>query len=584
VILRETTADLTKQALNLIQDCNVSRGKRASAYRQYGQWVETGRAAGGMSRCNVLYGHIDRLASYLYSPSELHFAMDWEYAYPKKFIEMGKVAARLVTAEWNSKNLDILFGGGLKEALTYGMCLMKHIVGRGDDRTYQSHGARLVMPWNFGVFNEALNDLADQECFVETCWLNRHEVWRRVRHLPDAEKLYRRILGNASADASGGHPTSFMHQVLSTAVLNTSLQNMTQPQPGGIVQLSNDPNFAVLGPQVAPELFPMYELWVRNDARANGYTTICLIEPDILISPTANMARTNLFIERNRPGQNGPMVTSGDHPYSPIYANRVEGYFWGRSEIVDLMMLQDWLTEHLDDTKRLMGQQIDKILGFIGQDGITDEMVTTFRQSGYVGLPPGSDIKDLTPRMPEQLIPLIGQILSLMDRASGFPPILGGQGEPGVRAGVHANTLVKTGSPRLRDRSLLVERLCASAAQTTLQVLEAKESKAYWLDPNDEQTDFLISQLPSDRRIVVDSHSSSPIYADDHAQLIAWGLRSQVIGPEDAIEDLPFARKEQKKMGLRERQKAQKELIEKHPEILTRGRGRPGANSLTLSE
>jgi hypothetical protein len=108
------------------------------------------------------------------------------------------------------------------------------------------------MPWNFGVYNEGLNSLDEQEAFVETVWLTKHEVWRRVRHLPGAEKLYERILGNATKETGASQPSSFMHQVLSTAVLNTSLSNNTQPQPGGIVQLSNDPNFSTLARKWRP--------------------------------------------------------------------------------------------------------------------------------------------------------------------------------------------------------------------------------------------------------------------------------------------------------------------------------------------
>lgn len=571
MILPQSTKDLIEFAKKRIEDCRVSQGQRASAYRQYGQWLETGRAAGGLALCNVLYGHVDRLASHLFSPSELRFAIDYESHQPREWLDKGAVAARLVSRQWEARDIDLLFGHGVKEALGYGWCGLKQLAGRGDDGGFEFRGARLVMPWSFGVYNEGVNSLDEQECFVETIWLNQWEVWRRVRHLRDAERLYKRILGNATKDTGVGQPTSFMHQVLSTAVLNTSLQNMTQPQPGGIVQLTNDPNFSTLGPQVAAELYPMHELWVRNDERANGFTTICLFEPDILVAPTENMPRINLFIERNRTGSN-EMLTSGDHPYSAIYANYVPGYFWNRSEIVDLMELQSWLTEHLDDAKRLMGQQIDKILAFISQDGITDEIYGTFRQSGYIGLAPGSDVKDLTPQLPAQLIPLISEILALMDRASGFPPIMQGQGEPGVRAGVHADALIKTGSPRLRDRSLLVERLCASAGCTTLAVMQAKDARAYWTDPDKSQTDFLLSQLPEDRRITVDSHSSSPIYHDDHAQLIAWAIKSKILGPEDAIEQLPFAHKDIILQRLAARQKAEQELIAKYPEILTHQR------------
>src|SRR5262249_41927051 len=126
---------------------------------------------------------------------------------------------------------------------------------------FQFRGARLVPPWAFGVYNEAVNDLHEQEAFVETIGLNKHEVWRRVRNLPDAEALYKRILGNATKDeGAAGVPNSFMHQVLSTSVLNTSGTGVTRP--GGIVQLDNNPNFATLGPEVSVDLYPMHELWV----------------------------------------------------------------------------------------------------------------------------------------------------------------------------------------------------------------------------------------------------------------------------------------------------------------------------------
>jgi hypothetical protein len=145
-----------------------------------------------------------------------------------------------------------------------------------------------------------------------------------------------------------------------------------------------------------------------------------------------------------------------------------------------------------------------------------------------------------------------------------------------VRAGVHADTLLKTGSPRLRDRSLLIERQCAAAADDTLAIVQAKDATVYWTDADKGETDFLLSQLPEDRQIAVDSHSSSPIYHDDHAQLIAWGVKSGVLGPEDAIEDLPFPNKDQKLRRLKHRQEERQKLMVEHPEFFQHGRGHPG--------
>jgi hypothetical protein len=554
---------LVQFATNVKDDCQVSLAKRVTAYRAYGQWVEMGRAAGGLALANLLYGHLDRLASHLFSPSELRFVIDYENAYPKEWLDKGTVAARVVSRDWETKNVDMLFGHGVMPALTYGAYFMKQIADRTADGGVQFKGARLVGPWAFGVYDESSNALSEQEAFCETVYINKHEVWRRIRNLPDAERLYKRVLGNAKKEEGVGVPQSFMHQVLSTATLNTSLNNMMTPTPGGIVQLTNDPTYAALGPQVQVDLYPMHEIWIKDDSKSgDDYTTIQLFEPDIIVAPI--FKHINLFVPEAQ-------------PYTLIQPNFEPGYFWGRSEITDLMALQSWLTEHLDDAKRLMGQQVDKLLGFIGWDGVTDEIYGQSRSQGYMSLPMGADIKDMTPKMPDQLIPMISEIIQLMDRVSGFPPIMGGQGEPGVRAGVHADTLMKTGSPRLRDRSLLVERQCASAADITLTMLEAKDARAYWTDPLRGETDFLLSQLPDDRRIAVDSHSSSPIYSNDHQQLIAWGVQHGVLGPEDAIDDLPFAHKDQKRQRLKDRQAQHAELVREHPEILTHQKPRRAA-------
>ncbi len=61
-------------ALDLVEICKVSQGQRSAVYRTYGQWIETGRAAGGLALANLLYSHICRLSSHLYSPGGLKFS------------------------------------------------------------------------------------------------------------------------------------------------------------------------------------------------------------------------------------------------------------------------------------------------------------------------------------------------------------------------------------------------------------------------------------------------------------------------------------------------------------------------------
>src|SRR5205823_1761684 len=108
-------------------------------------------------------------------------------------------------------------------------------------------------------------------------------------------------------------------------------------------------------------------------------------------------------------------------------------------------------------------------------DGITDERYGQFREAGYVNLAPNSKVQDLTPQMPPQAMEMLKFVIDIINNLAGFPDIMRGQGEAGVRAGTHASTLMKTASPTLRDRALLVERQCAVAADLTLAIKTAKD-------------------------------------------------------------------------------------------------------------
>ena len=568
MIIPDGERDLVKFATDVAEICRASQGQRAAAYRQYGQWIETGRAAGGLALANMLYAHVDRKAGHLFSPADLRFAIDFENHYGKEWLSKGEMAARVLTREWERRNIDLVFGAGVREALAYGSCIMKLIVDstiseQTGTRVYKNLRARLVMPWQFGVYNESVNDLGPpMEAMCETVFLNKHEVWRRIAHLDDAAKLYARIMATSDKSADVGVPTSFMHQVLSTAILDVSLQNATQPQPGGIVQLANDPSFATLGPTVAAELIAMHELTVWDDSRGD-WTTIQMIEPDIVLG--AKFKRVNLFCPDTL-------------QYVLIQPNQVAGYFWGRSDIVDLMQPQAFLTTTLDDIKRIFGQQVDKLLAFPGYDGLNDELYGQFRSQGYIGMPQGSSVTDLTPKMPENALGMVNLILEMMEKVAGFPPILSGQGEAGVRAGVHADTLSKNASPRLRDQALLVERQCAEAGDATLSAIEAKDPAIYWTqEGQEEETSFHMSQLPDDRRVSVDSHTSSPIYQDDHQNLTFAGLKVGIVDPITAIEELPFRNKDTMILRFKERE-AQKmkmlaELKAENPEAFAKALG-----------
>jgi hypothetical protein len=255
-----------------------------------------------------------------------------------------------------------------------------------------------------------------------------------------------------------------------------------------------------------------------------------------------------------------------EQPYRLIQPNPMVNWFWGRSELIDLIEPQGFLASLCDDLKRLIGLQIDKILAFSGDNTITDENYAQFRLAGYVNLGMQGKAEDLTPKFPSELLPIVKYVQEQINTLGSFPDIMQGKGEAGVRAGAHAETLMKTASPTLRDRALLVESQCAACADLTLTTMEAKEDRKYWLDPKQkEETSFMLTDMPEDWRITVDSHSSSPIFQDEATQLLFALRKAGDIDGEFLIDHTAVPDKESAKASLRQRkdagEKMQKELL-----------------------
>lgn len=539
--LPEGQQELISFSNDLIERCRVSVGMRTAYYRQLSAIYETGRYDNMKSLVNTLPNHITRLAGMLYSPVELKFSMDFTNPYPPQELARAKEAAKLLSRRWGlpGTNADILWGRGVVDSLKFGATFLKQWAEtEWDDVVYQQ---KLLMPWQIGVYREDENDLNKQEAIVETSTLSMPEVWRRIYHLPDARALFDRIKSHAGVGASAA-PDSFFHQVLSSSQLNTSgIQAATSP--GGIVSMDGSQAYATMGPTVAVDTVKFHECWVKGQ---DDYVTIQMIEPDILIAPL--FKRSNLLGVKRK------------QPYRLIQPNESSNWIWGRSELVDLIEPQMLLSVWAADLQRLYGLQVDKVLAFSGSGTITDERYGQFRAAGYMDMEQGATVTDLTPKIPAEALPLLQWIMTVINQIAGFPPIMQGQGDAGVRAGVQLNSLIKTASPTQRDRALLVERQLADAADLSFRIQRAKDAKNYWTDGSSpekaEETKFLLAQIPDDFRVTVDSHSSSPIFSDEATQLIFQARKIGDVDGEYMIDNLPFPNKESAKAALKAKQAA----------------------------
>ncbi len=125
----DTERALIPWANEIIEQCRVSVGVRASYCRLLHAIAETGRYDGTKALINMLHVHLDRMAAHIFSPVELKFSIDFENKYPANYYERAAVVASSLTRDWERNNTDMLFGRGVYDSLLYGACILKQWPG-----------------------------------------------------------------------------------------------------------------------------------------------------------------------------------------------------------------------------------------------------------------------------------------------------------------------------------------------------------------------------------------------------------------------------------------------------------------------
>ena len=328
----------------------------------------------------------------------------------------------------------------------------------------------------------------------------------------------------------------------------------------------------MLDAKVAAKLIRIDELWVQDQERQD-YTTIRLVRPDILVE--GKYKRRNLCGLTDSLGKDAEM--KGYHPFVKVCPNEVEGYFWGQSEIANIYRLQDSLNDQMRTIRRLTTLRGDPPRSATGFSGMTLEKYKAFkRPGGFVSEEnPTAKLTEHIPELPAELFSYLDKTIQMFDDVAGFTAIMQGQGETGVRSQQQAAALARNSSPRMRDRSLLVERQCTELGDFALKMLQAKDAEVMMAD---KKTTFVLSQLPDDARVMVDSHTSSPAYAEDSEKRAFALHRSGAIDAEDLIMLTHPPHEDTLRSRAKARAEAQAKLVKEHPELaFGKGKKKAGA-------
>jgi len=309
-----------------------------------------------------------------------------------------------------------------------------------------------------------------------------------------------------------------------------------------------------LSPDMAKQMLWLNELWIIDDERGD-YTTVQYVEPGILIE--GDYTRRNLFIP-------------GHHPYTLVQPNAQDGNFWGRSEFADLYLLQDAIADRLADIMKITALQGSPPHAMMGFSGNVDEMKRTFRSRNglLVSDMPQGKIEKLAPDLPTDAYQNLNELIRMFDETAGFTPTMQGQGEQGVRAGMHAQSLQRAASVRIRDRALRIERSVGELGSLCLDVMAAKDPTLYG-GPDG----YLLADIPDDRGITVDAHSSSPAFTEDNKQLAFALARAGAVTPKGLLMLTQPPMIDQLTAMLEDKEKAEAQMLKEHPELLAKKAG-----------
>lgn len=540
--------DLEEWAKEVVDECMASAQERGMVYSRAAQYYFMGTADTRAAIYNKVGPMINKLAGFLMQPNDVRFNIFFDTSESDSALERARLSSEKLTADYRTTSADLQFAETVVWSLINGCGLLKH------NPEGEIFSIAQVHPQNFGVLSETTLGLDEQEAFCHVTYPSMSRLRSILEDHPRRDAILARIASGRPTDRDDEEP-SYFHQMVVGGLNPVTVAGETKSEAAGIVNVFPVPTPWKPRRRLAPTV-KHCELWIKDANRDGDYTTIQMIYPDIFIE--GDFSRRNLS------------RVPGHHPFIKVQGQSTPGYFWGRSAIADVQMLQDLLSKRLRDLKVMWDRNANAPRVLSGFTSVTeDQYFKIINEGGFINDPnPNAKADKLTEPPPQGYLEELQFLFQLFDEASGFSPVMSGQGEPGVRAGVHAQTLVRTSTPRLIDQAARIERQLSASGYLAFRLMQAMDPSVYITD--DAKIEFTLKELPSDFQVEVDSHSASPAFAEDNRQVAIALARAGAVDAEDLIHMLhpPGAELLLSRLRQRKKQAAQAQAAEKTEEFV----------------
>ena len=354
-MLRIPDDDLGLWLKELADECMASSQERGMVLTRASQYYYVGTYDARAAIYNKTKPFIDKLAGFLMQPTDVRFAMLYDDTESDSVLERAQLCSDKLTADYRNTDSDITFAEAVVWSLINGCQILKH------NPNEESGGFHLfpVHPQNFGVLSETTLNLDEQEAFCHVSY----PTITRLRHMlaehPRRASILERIEEGRPGREMDEQPTYF-HQLVVGGLnpLGDYPGGAPRSEAAGIVNVFPVPTPWRPNRRLTPTV-KLCELWIKDRDRDGDYTTVQFV-----------YGHEPIIIEGDKTRRNLSKIP-GRHGFLKIQSQPTPGYFWGRSLIADVQMLQDVLNKRMRDLKVMWDRNVAAPQVFSGFTSIT---------------------------------------------------------------------------------------------------------------------------------------------------------------------------------------------------------------------
>lgn len=572
--------------MNTIRECLQSQDRRRQYHKRLRQLALHGGEDNRAVHQNKLWTWGESSSAYCYAPEFVKFGVSLPKRYGDEWIEELDALRDEADDLFRNTGLDASFGLGVEWAHFLPCMYFKVKTDRDHVTVDLVHDPADVSVWEENLPFE------DQEAIVHSYEMNLHAVIRLIYGGVANRAEAERLIGIARDIKTRGPSSGALAPAIPSLVLAAASPNMI-----GAVQ--NMKPITIGEPEVAADMVPMCELWIKDDYAYQACARCGHREEEFAhrqgpFRDHPFMPSPNFEWEWRRVLTMGP---NGDHylwdvlnpllpqrqPLRQLCLRPITNYAYGNAPQEQMIMLQKWGEDLLSKHDLLLELQLDPPIAYIGMGGGVDgERAKLLRQPGgdfATSFSPGQEIKRMVPDTPPDTPGMHKLIDDKFNQEGGLPAGSSGtSNDPNVRSAGQMTAGAALSSPRTNRRAMRVEDTLEEVMTDALRLHRrmCKDALRIPLPQPDPETgknwrQFYISEVPEDLNVRVSAHSASPLFRNEMREIATILRREQAISKEVFIELLSppledILRPKARKMEASEAQAKQQILAAKKAE------------------